>query len=496
MHFIIRSYQHFFPTAILAFFVIVLLFANANADEENGLLVIIRSQSNEYHNRVAVETKQKLDTYAKQHNLNVKVLVMHHEWPVESAWIILPLMPSIAHKYADDFAWVMFIEENTSVNLKRLFSNVLSKYDFREEVYIGRCLVDQEISIIHHFAFHDGGLKNFSFPDFHAGWVLSKTLVQRIADQWDFEKKNSDFQIDVQHEIAMYLDKQFGVKMTCCSEICGVVEKDSCATWVEYSIPDCGNTITLDDILISVKTTKQFHDSRVKIVQDTWGKFLKHILYYSNITDSSIPTIDCGIPNTVIGHCGKMEVIINDAHNKPELAEFSWLVIADDDSIIGISQLVKLLNCYNTNVPVVLGERYGFRLNSGYGYSYVTGGGSMVMSRGAIKAWVDHDCKCPSIDAPDDMFLGQCFSTVIGVPVIHSPRFHQARPNDYSKGYLTNLQPVSFHKHWLIDPTKVYEKYFDADDRMMFSLHDSAVDDSFALNAENFAAKVSAKDEL
>ena len=32
----------------------------------------------------------------------------------------------------------------------------------------------------------------------------------------------------------------------------------------------------------------------------------------------------------------------------------------------------------------------------------------------------------------------------------------QARPVDYPKDYLSHQVPVSFHKHWNIDPVKVY----------------------------------------
>ena len=476
---------------ILVILVAIAQFNEVVSEEKESLLIVIRSQSNEFHNRIAGETKQRLEMQAEDYQLDVKVLLMHEEWPIESSWIILPLMPSIAQKYADDFHWIMFIEENTHVDLKRLILNVLPKYSFKDEIYVGRCLVDQHITIIHHFAFHQGGLEKFHYPDFHAGWLVSQAFLKLIGENWDFAKKGTDFQIDVQHEIAMYFDNELGIKMTCSSEICGVADKEDCVTWVDYAIPDCGYNITLDHILISVKTTKMFHDSRIKVVKDTWGKFAKNILYYSNITDQAVPSIDCGVPNTNIGHCGKMEVIIKDAHSNKELSQFSWLVIADDDSIIGLAQMVKLLNCYKPNIPTVLGERYGFGLNSGRGYGYITGGGSMVMSRGAINAWIEKNCQCPAIDSPDDMILGHCFSGLVGIPVVHSPRFHQARPDDYSTGYITNLQPVSFHKHWENDPVKVYETYFAADDRAAFSTSGASSADE-----NNTPSKSSGKDEL
>ena len=41
----------------------------------------------------------------------------------------------------------------------------------------------------------------------------------------------------------------------------------------------------------------------VPVVQKTWGKQTKHIEYYSEEADESIPTIDLGVPNTEGGEC-------------------------------------------------------------------------------------------------------------------------------------------------------------------------------------------------
>ena len=40
----------------------------------------------------------------------------------------------------------------------------------------------------------------------------------------------------------------------------------------------------------------------------------------------------------------------------------------------------------------------------------------------------------------------------------------QARPPDYPAGLLANRRPVSFHKHWEIDPIQVYKTYFQFSD--------------------------------
>ncbi|KAG9348476.1 hypothetical protein JZ751_002211 [Albula glossodonta] len=82
----------------------------------------------------------------------------------------------------------------------------------------------------------------------------------------------------------------------------------------------------------------------------------------------------------------------------------------------------------------------------------------MVFSRAAVTRLLGSGCKCYSNDAPDDMVLGMCLNA-LGLPVTHSPLFHQARPEDYSKDFLTHQVPISFHKHWNINPVAVFHKW-------------------------------------
>ncbi|KAG7269644.1 hypothetical protein CRUP_016435 [Coryphaenoides rupestris] len=97
-----------------------------------------------------------------------------------------------------------------------------------------------------------------------------------------------------------------------------------------------------------------------------------------------------------------------------------------------LPRLRSLLRCYDATEAVSLGERYGYGLGQ-KGYSYTTGGAGMVFSRTAVTKILSGGCSCYHDDAPDDMVLGMCLST-LGVPVTHSPLFHQLysplrRPN-------------------------------------------------------------------
>ena len=48
----------------------------------------------------------------------------------------------------------------------------------------------------------------------------------------------------------------------------------------------------------------------------------------------------------------------------------------------------------------------------------------------------------------------------LALSVIHSPKFHQARPEDYAADLLKSQDPISFHKFWNTDPLAMYDKWF------------------------------------
>ena len=42
--------------------------------------------------------------------------------------------------------------------------------------------------------------------------------------------------------------------------------------------------------------------------------------------------------------------------------------------IFSINRLLQLLSCYDHSEAIVIGERYGYGVASGFGYDYPTGG--------------------------------------------------------------------------------------------------------------------------
>ncbi|CAH1801167.1 unnamed protein product [Owenia fusiformis] len=363
--------------------------------------------------------------------------------------------------YKDTIQWVVFCEEETRIDLKKLI-NILSKYDQNEPHFLGKALRDKEATIIHHFKFIENPSK-FAFPDFAAGFAISRDLLISLQKKIRSEVLDNNFSIDPKHELALYIWKDGeGHELTEQPGFCTANPGPECATLYTTSLPQCGSPVDKDDIYIAVKTCEKFHKDRVPIVLKTWGKHVPHIEYISETLDNDIPTVETGLPNTESGHCGKLEFILKRAATHPELISKPWIVVADDDTVLSFNRLRRFLSCYDPNERIVIGERYGYGVAKGYGYNYPTGGGGMVFSRAAIEKLMfdgDRPFNCPSLDTPDDMILGS-FCRGLNIPLVHSPLFHQARPDDYSEGYLSWQSPISFHKHWNNDPIKVYDTWF------------------------------------
>ncbi|XP_067306564.1 beta 3-glucosyltransferase a isoform X2 [Pseudorasbora parva] len=384
------------------------------------VVFVIQSQRNSFHVQQAEKLRKDLlqQTQALQESPPV-ILLLHTLSDNEGDWSILPLLPYLSSQFGKNSSWIMFLEEDTRVKLQKLHE-VLKKFDRRKEWFLGKPLHDEESTIIHHYAFSENPAA-FKYPDFSAGWALSIPLVKRLASKIEDEPLKSDFTIDLKHEVALYIwEDGKGPRLTGVPELCTLPEHNPraqyCATTVSSHSPLCGQPVRTENIFVAVKTCKKFHSDRVPVVKKTWSKQAALLEYYSDYADPSIPTINLGVPNTERGHCGKTFAILR-RFLSSHVPNTDWLLVVDDDTLI-----------------------------------------RMVFSREAVVQLLASGCKCYSNDAPDDMVLGMCLNA-LRVPVTHSPLFHQARPEDYAREFLAHQTPISFHKHWNIDPIAVFNKW-------------------------------------
>ncbi|XP_046906395.1 beta-1,3-glucosyltransferase-like [Hypomesus transpacificus] len=426
------------------------------------VVFVIQSQRNTFHARRAEQARAELQRQAAHLTQTPAiVLLLHQLSDYDGDWSILPALPGLSASYSQSASWFLFLEEATEVRLSTLL-HVLSRYPVQEEWFLGKRLHDDEASIIHHYAFSEDPA-SFGYPDPAAGWAISTPLIRRLAERIEDEPLKSDFTIDLKHELALFIwDEGQGTSLTAVPELC-TDHTSGCATAFTSYLPVCGQPIGQGDLFVAVKTCQKFHSVRVPIVKATWAKDAALLEFYSDVTDPSIPTIHLGVPNTERGHCGKTFAILK-RFLSGAVPKADWLLIVDDDTLISLPRLRRLLRCYDAGEAVSLGERYGYSLgHHGYslghhGYSYPTGGGGMVLSRVAVSRLLSGGCGCHGDEAPDDMVLGMCLSS-LGITTTHSPLFHQARPDDYARELLSHQQSISFHKHWNSDPLGVYARW-------------------------------------
>ncbi|XP_058886444.1 beta-1,3-glucosyltransferase-like isoform X2 [Acipenser ruthenus] len=384
------------------------------------IVFVIQSQGNSFHENHAEKQRQEILQQAANSEQNLPIVLLVHKLSEnEAGWSILPIMPRFSATYGRNSSWIFFLEEETTLKIPKLLET-LSRFDKEQEWFLGKPLHDDESTIIHHYAFADNPTV-FKYPDFAAGWALSMPLINRLAKKVKDEPLKSDFTIDLKHEIALYIwENGNGPSLTPVQELCtkeeGSPAAKDCATTLKTYLSFCGDPVDKKDIFIAVKTCRKFHKERIPVVKKTWQKHAALIEYYSDHADATIPTINLGVPNTERGHCGKTFAIL-ERFLSEAIPKTNWLVIVDDDTLI-----------------------------------------RMVFSRKAVVRLLESNCRCYSNDAPDDMVLGMCFNG-LGIPVTHSALFHQARPDDYSRDYLAHQIPVSFHKHWNIDPVTVFNKW-------------------------------------
>ncbi|XP_030010995.1 beta-1,3-glucosyltransferase [Sphaeramia orbicularis] len=418
------------------------------------VVLVIQSQRNSFHAQRGQQRRQEILQQAAELGQGFPFVILLHELSdYEGDWSILPALPLLSDSYRSA-SWFLFIEEETRVTLAALLQ-VLSRYEATKEWFLGKRIHDIEASIIHHYAFSEDP-SSFGYPDPAAGWALSAALLQRLAERIQYEYLKSDFTIDLIHEIALYIwEEGKGPKLTAAPEFCTEPRGNCLTTFTSY-LPNCGPPVSKEHIFIAVKTCQKFHSERVPVVKATWEADAGPLEYYSDVADSSIPTVSLGVPNTERGHCGKTFAILKRFLSNA-VPKADWLLIVDDDTLISLPRLRRLLRCYDPKEEVSLGERYGYGLVQN-GYSYTTGGGGMVLSRAAVSRIISGGCSCYTDDAPDDMVLGMCLKT-LSIPITHSPLFHQARPDDYSEMRLSSQQAISFHKHWNVDPVAVYKHW-------------------------------------
>ncbi|GAB5368472.1 hypothetical protein AAMO2058_001322200 [Amorphochlora amoebiformis] len=380
-------------------------------------------------------------------------------------WSLLPWLVAISDLPITP-QWYLFLEPETRVDLRKFMDTVDEMGGGGVEGgthFLGRLLKDFHPAITHHYKM------GVHYPFLPSGFAMSSGLMAVIVTHLKTHRFGSDFSIDEAHELAMFISERLDVQLSHTDRFCALQIPfkskmpfkskedggENCATWtLDREGARQNHGLKEDEVLIGVKTTARFHKTRLPVLYNTWGKSSRvEIAYLSDDAHLSgtVETADLsklyGVSiNQKKGHCAKTDAILK--YFIKYYDEKKWIVIVDDDTLLSVPNLMKVLNSYNASEFHYIGERYGYghRASGSSGYDYITMGGGVALTRPAVLGRSKClRCVCPSPDSPDDMQLG-IWMRHLGVEALDEAGFHQSEPNNYHKTQLDHYQPVSFHR--------------------------------------------------
>ena len=175
---------------------------------------------------------------------------------------------------------------------------------------------------------------------------------------------------------------------------------------------------------------------RAKHVKATWGKRCNVLLFMSTQDDTSFPVVKLDVQEGRDFLWGKTKEAFRYVH-KHHLAEFDWVLKADDDTYVVVENLRHMLQRRDPKLPVFFGRKFKPYVNQGW----MSGGAGYVLSKEAVHRFVEiglrDESKC-RVDpgGAEDLEMGQCLQR-LGVKAGDSrdelgrERFHPFEPEHH-----------------------------------------------------------------
>jgi hypothetical protein len=140
------------------------------------------------------------------------------------------------------------------------------------------------------------------------------------------------------------------------------------------------------------------------------------------------------------------------------LPDVKWFVLADDDAVFNVENLISVLSKYDPSVMYYIGNAYeSHSTNTYFSHSMAYGGGGIAISYPLAEELSNMQDECleryPQLFGSDDR-LHACISE-LGVPLTREPGFHQWDVRGNAHGLLAAhpIAPfVSFHHGETLNP--------------------------------------------
>ncbi|KAL1491921.1 hypothetical protein ABEB36_012441 [Hypothenemus hampei] len=215
---------------------------------------------------------------------------------------------------------------------------------------------------------------------------------------------------------------------------------------------------TLDDVFISVKTTRNYHNSRLPIILKTWFQLAKKQTWFFTDTDDPefqlktnghMINTNCSSSHNRKALCCKMSVEFDTFLR----TEKKWFCHFDDDNYVNVPKLVRFLGDYNPREDWYLGkpsiqapleivskDKKSQRVR----FWFATGGAGFCLSRALTLKMMPlaSDGKFISIGErirlPDDVTMGYIIEHMLKKPLTVVDEFH------------SHLEPMKFIRRDLV----------------------------------------------
>lgn len=165
-------------------------------------------------------------------------------------------------------------------------------------------------------------------------------------------------------------------------------------------------------VLCWIMTSPSNIQSKARHVKATWGKRCNTLLFMSSKPEPSLPTVALNVNEGRDNLWAKTKEAFKYIY-KHYIDDADWFLKADDDTYCVVENLRLLLRDHNPEEPIYFGRRFKPYVRQGY----MSGGAGYVLSRDAVRRFVNRALRSPSLCRSDaggaeDLEIGQCLQNV------------------------------------------------------------------------------------
>ena len=144
----------------------------------------------------------------------------------------------------------------------------------------------------------------------------------------------------------------------------------------------------------------------------TWGRRCNKLIFMSSQEDENLPAVKLNVTEGYGNLWDKTKNAFQYVY-KHHYKEYDWFLKADDDTYMIVENLRYLLKDFDTNKPIFFGGKFKPHVDQGY----FSGGAGYVLSKEALKRFVETGLKDPELcrqdaEGAEDVEMGKCMENL------------------------------------------------------------------------------------